>query len=84
MDAKIKELLTRLSFFAEEGMGEPKLVEFAKQADALLNELSKQQNTQQSLSVPNKMFVSEFAPRTAKRYAAGWNDCRAAMTAGTN
>lgn len=50
MDAKIKELLTRLSFFAEDGMGEPKLVEFAKQADALLLEVARKPNTQQPVA----------------------------------
>lgn len=50
MDAKIKELLTRLSFFAADGMGEEKLVEIAKQADALLLEVARKQNTQQPVA----------------------------------
>lgn len=50
MDNKIKELLTRLSFFAEDGMGEDKLVDFAKQADALLLEVARKPNTQQPVA----------------------------------
>lgn len=50
MDAKIKELLTRLSFFAEDGMADKPIVEIAKQADALLTDLVKQQNTQQPVA----------------------------------
>lgn len=46
MDAKIKELLTRLSFFAEDGMADKPIVEIAKQADALLSELVKREATQ--------------------------------------
>lgn len=50
MDQKIKELLTRLSFFAADGMGEEKLVEFAKQADALLMEVARKPNTHQPVA----------------------------------
>lgn len=40
METKIKDFLCRMAFFAADGMGEDKLVEFAKQADALLNEIN--------------------------------------------
>lgn len=50
MDAKIKELLTRLSFFAEDGMADKPIVEIAKQADALLYELVKQRNARQPMA----------------------------------
>ncbi|HEX5362354.1 MAG TPA: hypothetical protein VFW49_14910 [Fluviicoccus sp.] len=50
MDARIKDLLTRLSFFAQDGMTDKPIVEIAKQADALLTELVKQQNTQQPVA----------------------------------
>lgn len=50
MDAKIKELLTRLSFFAEDGMADKTIVEIAKQADALLYELVKQRNARQPMA----------------------------------
>lgn len=50
MDAKIKELLTRLSFFAEDGMADKPIVEIAKQADALLLEEARKPNTQQPVA----------------------------------
>lgn len=43
METKIKDFLCRLAFFAADGMGEDKLVEFAKQADALLKETARKQ-----------------------------------------
>lgn len=46
MDAKIKELLIRLSFFAEDGMADKPIVEIAKQAEALLMEAARKPNTQ--------------------------------------
>lgn len=42
MDARIKELLTRLSFFAQDGMTDKPIVEIAKLADALLMEVARQ------------------------------------------
>lgn len=41
METKIKDFLCRVAFFAADGMGETKLVEFAKQADALLLEVAR-------------------------------------------
>ena len=39
METKIKNLLARLAFFAEDGMAEPPIVAIAKDADALLKEM---------------------------------------------
>lgn len=69
MDAKIKELLTRLSFFAEDGMADKPIVEIAKQADALLLEVARKPNTQQPAAYmvmqqgckDGKTFLSEAA-----------------------
>lgn len=69
MDAKIKELLTRLSFFAEDGMADKPIVEIAKQADALLLEVARKPNTQQPVAYmvvqpgckAGKTFLSESA-----------------------
>lgn len=69
MDQKIKELLTRLSFFAEDGMADKPIVEIAKQADALLLEVARKPNTQQPAAYmvvqprckAGKTFLSEAA-----------------------
>lgn len=79
METKIKDFLCRMAFFAADGMGEEKLVEFAKQAEDLLLEMARQST--KPTAVPNEMFVSEFAPRTLEAYARGWNECRAIVAA---
>lgn len=43
METKIKNLLARLAFFAEDGMAEPPIVAIAKDAEALLKEMCRAQ-----------------------------------------
>lgn len=52
METKIKNLLARLAFFAEEGMAEPPIVAIAKDADALLKELCRAQPEQAQQAEP--------------------------------
>lgn len=49
METKIKDLLARLAFFAEDGMAEPPIVAIAKDADALLKEMCRGFAQQSSL-----------------------------------
>lgn len=43
METKIKNLLARLAFFAEDGMAEPGIVAMGKDAEALLKEMCRAQ-----------------------------------------
>lgn len=51
METKIKNLLARLAFFAEDGMAEPPIVAIAKDADALLKEMCLPKPEKQPLPV---------------------------------
>lgn len=69
METKIKDFLCRMAFFAAEGMGEDKLVEFAKQADALLNEI----NHAKPGKVPDgwRFFTADFSLQAAGKSETG-------------
>lgn len=71
METKIKNLLSRLAFFAEDGMAEPPIVAIAKDADALLKEMYLPKPEQQPLPVARDVLMA-LAEEVKKACGKAW------------